>query len=89
MCGYNPGAVDGKFGTKTKNAVVAFQTDAGLDPDGVVGRKTWAALDIAEAQAPMAPAEPVTYTVRAEGVTWEQYKRILEICPLAEAEVER
>jgi len=30
-----------------------------------------------------------TYRVTIEGVTWEQYKRILEICPLAEAEKER
>lgn len=30
-----------------------------------------------------------TYRVIIEGVTWEQYKRILEICPLAEAERER
>lgn len=85
MCGYNPGAVDGKFGTRTHNAVVAFQVDAGLDPDGVVGRKTWAALEVAEAQAPVAPGEPVTYRVTCEGVTWDQYRRILEICPLAEA----
>jgi len=89
VIGYNCGTADGIFGTKTYNALVLFQTDAGLNPDGVCGPKTWAALDIAEAQAPMAPADPVTYTVRAEGVTWEQYRRILEICPLAEAERER
>lgn len=86
MCGYNCGAVDGIFGTKTFNALVAFQTEARLDPDGVCGPKTWAALAIAEAQAPMAPpsAEP-TYRVTIEGVTYEQYRRIMEICPLAEA----
>ena len=89
MTGYDCGTVDGIFGVKTFNALVLFQTEAKLDPDGVCGPKTWKALDIAEAQAPMAPAEPVLYTVRAEGVTWAQYLKILEICPLAEAEKER
>ena len=74
--GYDCGEADGKFGTRTKNAVVRFQTERGLDPDGVVGRKTWAALDGAQ------PEE--TYRVIIEGVTLSQYKRILQICPLAE-----
>ncbi len=88
MCGYDCGPVDGVFGTRTYNAVVLFQTEMKLDPDGVVGPKTWAALDIAEAQAPVAPGEPVTYRVTIESVTWQQYRQILEICPLAEAEKE-
>lgn len=37
-------AIDGIFGPKTRAAVVAFQTDAGLTPDGVVGNATWSAL---------------------------------------------
>ena len=74
--GYDCGEADGEFGTKTKNAVVQFQTKHGLKPDGVVGRKTWAELDGAK------PEEK--YRVVIEGVTYAQYKRILEICPLAE-----
>jgi hypothetical protein len=74
--GYDCGEADGVFGTRTKNAVVRFQTDHQLDPDGVVGRKTWAALEGAK------PEEK--YRVVIEGVTLSQYKRILEICPLAE-----
>lgn len=35
---------DGKFGPKTARAVQIFQRDHGLDPDGVVGPKTWAKL---------------------------------------------
>ena len=35
---------DGIFGSKTKQAVTAFQTEKGLDADGIVGPKTWAAL---------------------------------------------
>lgn len=36
--------VDGIYGTKTKNAVAAFQSAKGLTSDGVCGPKTWAAL---------------------------------------------
>jgi peptidoglycan hydrolase-like protein with peptidoglycan-binding domain len=36
--------VDGDFGAKTEAAVKEFQRNRGLDPDGVVGKQTWAAL---------------------------------------------
>ncbi|MBD0839287.1 MULTISPECIES: peptidoglycan-binding domain-containing protein [unclassified Streptomyces] len=36
--------VDGIFGTKTRSAVVYFQWIHALEPDGIVGPKTWAAL---------------------------------------------
>lgn len=37
-------AVDGDFGPKTEAAVIAFQKSHGLVADGIVGDKTWAAL---------------------------------------------
>ena len=37
--------VDGNFANTTKNIVVQFQKDAGLVADGIVGAKTWKALD--------------------------------------------
>ena len=37
---------DGVFGIKTENAVIAFQKENGLYPDGIVGKKTLKALDI-------------------------------------------
>ena len=33
--------VDGKFGKDTKNAVILFQKNNGLKPDGCVGVNTW------------------------------------------------
>lgn len=42
--GYNCGDIDGDFGGKTEGAVKAFQSDNGLDPDGIVGPLTWNAL---------------------------------------------
>ena len=81
--GYDCGTADGIFGTKTKNAVVRFQTDANLDPDGVVGYKTWKALDAAEAREPVQ-----LYTVTCLGMSWGQVQRIREICPMAEVQKE-
>lgn len=39
--------VDGKFGPATTQAVKAFQKGQGLTVDGIVGNKTWAALEAA------------------------------------------
>ena len=33
--------IDGVFGSETKSAVILFQEDQGLTPDGLVGPKTW------------------------------------------------
>lgn len=43
--GYNPGGADGHFGSKTRNAVKAFQKDQGLSATGVADQATRKALD--------------------------------------------
>ena len=43
--GYDAGDVDGIFGKKTLDAIKAYQLNNGLVPDGIVGAKTWAALE--------------------------------------------
>jgi peptidoglycan hydrolase-like protein with peptidoglycan-binding domain len=56
--GYYDGEVDGAYGPQTADAVKAFQTDFGLNVDGVAGPETVNALHGAlEAQAAEASAE--------------------------------
>jgi peptidoglycan hydrolase-like protein with peptidoglycan-binding domain len=38
-------AVDGRFGPKTKAALIVFQTRNGLDADGRIGPVSWSAID--------------------------------------------
>ena len=40
-----PWGADGKFGAKTEEALIKFQKDSGLEPDGICGKKTWEALE--------------------------------------------
>jgi len=44
-CGYYSGNIDGKFGQKTLDAVLEFQTRQGLETDGIAGARTLKALD--------------------------------------------
>lgn len=43
--GYLTGTADGKFGSNTKKAVIAFQKANGLTADGVVGENTYAKMN--------------------------------------------
>ncbi len=43
--GFSPGPVDGVFGLQTLSAVRQFQKSSGLGADGLVGPKTWRALE--------------------------------------------
>lgn len=43
--GYGVGSIDGIFGNKTLEAVKAFQVENNLAVDGIVGIKTWAAIE--------------------------------------------
>ena len=45
--------VEGNFGPKTEAGVRAFQRSHGLTPDGIVGPKTWEALDAAPILSPI------------------------------------
>ncbi len=53
--GFNPGLIDGDFGSGTKAAVMAFQKSEGLLADGVAGPRTQTALGLtADATLPSA-----------------------------------
>lgn len=59
--GFDPGpeGVDCKFGRNTEAAVKAFQRAKGLTDDGIVGPKTWAALEgiVQPPQPPQCPPD--------------------------------
>jgi len=62
--GYFSGKVDGLFGKRTRAAVLAFQSDNGLEADGIVGTRTWAALRGAKRAPPRVVDEA---ELRADG----------------------
>ena len=73
----SPYGADGKYGTKTMNAVKSFQSthtdpDTGkkLVADGICGQKTWAALDAA-----IKPGTDL-YTVTIQHLTYDQAKEV-------------
>ena len=68
---------DGEFGNGTENAVMAFQGAMGLEVDGVVGPKTWAALDSAPA--------PKLYTDTIHALTQPEIDRLRVDWPMGEA----
>lgn len=45
--GYTPGPIDGRYGPMTDRAVIRFQSEHGLQVDGIAGPRTMAALDSA------------------------------------------
>ena len=44
LAGYDPGTIDGTFGARTRSALLMFQRDHYLTPDGIAGPNTFARL---------------------------------------------
>lgn len=55
---YFVGELDDQFGSRVRGALVRFQSDNGLEPDGVAGPRTWKTLETAKP----APARNVSET---------------------------
>jgi peptidoglycan hydrolase-like protein with peptidoglycan-binding domain len=51
--GYDPGPIDGTFGSATETAVKAFQQAKGITVDGVVGKVSWINIDEADQSEPV------------------------------------
>ncbi|ABR46768.1 Peptidoglycan-binding domain 1 protein [Alkaliphilus metalliredigens QYMF] len=56
--GYDPGPIDGIFGTRTQLAVIAFQRDLNIVADGIVGPRTWTGLGVDCTAPPVPPTPP-------------------------------
>ena len=67
--GYLSDTADGKFGSKTRAAVIAFQKANNLSPDGVAGAKTMAMLSSSKAEDNKVP-----YVTLRMGSTHEAVK---------------
>ena len=83
QAGYGLGkaGIDGDFGKATETAVKNFQLDHDLTPDGVIGQKTWSALDGTE------PA--ILYTVTINGLTGSQADALIRDYPGSKKTEER
>jgi hypothetical protein len=56
LAGHDPGTVDGLYGPLSQRAVRDFQAEAGLTVDGLVGPKTWTALQASACKVAEDPA---------------------------------
>ena len=68
--GFDCGPIDGIFGQRTHDATVSFQSGRGLDADGIVGPKTWAALT---APSPEKPARGLSLHIGLNNVDDNAY----------------
>lgn len=83
MKGFNPGAVDGSFGTGTEAAVQAFQRSEGLVADGLAGDLTLTALGIiSPSRCPSPSLSPPVVADPAALMTVQTVSRMLHAAPI-------
>ena len=75
---YYRGPISGIFGAETEHAVILFQQALGLETDGIVGPITWAAIDAAIEDMPVAPVRP-TLRLGSTGIFVTELKQMLSI----------
>ena len=69
--GYDPGAIDGADGPKTRAAVKAFQAAEGLESDGMAGQQTQARLREAVFQGRTKTGEEPAAAPPGTGIWWD------------------
>lgn len=69
---------DGDFGKETKAALIQFQKDHGLTPDGICGPLTWAAIT-----NQMGNGSAATWTVIIPGLTEDEARELMKLFPAA------
>ncbi len=67
--GYYDGAIDGKIGQKSIEAIKSFQRDNNLKVDGIIGARTWAQM---KAQMTSSAAPSVEPAIETTDVTTQQ-----------------
>ena len=74
QAGYNCGTIDGIWGNKCKEACIKFQRDNKLQPDGICGKQTWAALEKAtkteDEKAVEVPENPSVLDIQKRLIEW-------------------
>ena len=79
--GFNPGAIDGRFGPGTEAALIAFQRSRGLLADGAAGPLTWASLEGRPPPSPADSTEHVTVDLVADMFPFTQLNAIASNLP--------
>ena len=76
--GYDPGDIDGDFGSRTAAAVLAFQADCpDLEDDRVAGPMTLAALDAAVVKKKPDAKKAAPSAVACEAATWSAFEKLI------------
>ena len=81
-CGYSlpKYGADGSYGAESIAAVMQYQRDHGLDPDGIVGPLTWAKIERALVGDQEKPEDkPATYTVTIPGLSFDAAQLLLDM----------
>ncbi|HEX3012204.1 MAG TPA: peptidoglycan-binding protein [Syntrophomonadaceae bacterium] len=76
QAGFNPGMLDGIFGSRTHSAVTAFQTAHHLISDGIVGPITWTTLNAPTTDESISTAKASNATT----ICIDTGQRILSFC---------
>lgn len=75
--GFDCGAADGIFGSKTEQGVIAFQTAAGIEADGKFGKDSFAALSAYSKPESDDTQGYATYVVQRGDTLWKIAKNLL------------